>query len=294
MTHSESPEWHPLRRKLLWLWLRFWWLRILHALRIYRPYPYRPCKPAELGGGESVGIGTVDDCMAFMQRQHDSGSTAWSNMCESLARQGYQLAAMYSSAELHGRAVPTSFRHSHEAPARGDLVLYLNGGYGHIVTCTGNGWDAWTNDYTGKGKVGIADVRDMASWCGADSWYVADAWWASNHYRMTHDGSGDVALTDDDILRIADAVWDHAMQAIWDGKSKSARTILLQAHFYALEGGLISTVPATATTKPGERTELGKVWDEAADDSGGSGGLVAHTHSIGTTGTSQPADDEAL
>lgn len=190
MSHATPADRRRRRRRwrLLYLIVRFWWLLFLHRLRLYRPYPYRPFRPpTEYGGGTAVGIGTVDGTMTFHQRQKDSGSTAWSNMCESLARQGYALPAMYSSAEDHYDAIPSTFRHGHEAPSAGDVVVYANGGYGHIATCRGGGWSAWTNDYGGKGKVSVcSDLRDMVAWCGADAWYVADAWWRSDHYRQTH------------------------------------------------------------------------------------------------------------
>lgn len=151
---------------------------------------------------------TPDDALAWLERQRASGSTAWHNMCESLQRQAYGLPAHYASAELHGNAIPSGFRHGHEAPKRGDLVLYLNGGYGHIVTATGHGWDCYTNDYGGRGRVTVADARNLVSWCRATSWYVADAWWSSSNYLRTHDGEDeDMPLSSDDVKKVADAVW---------------------------------------------------------------------------------------
>jgi hypothetical protein len=149
---------------------------------------------------------TPDDALAWLERQRASGSTAWHNMCESLQRQAYGLPAHFSSAELHANAVPAAFRHGRETPRRGDLILYRNGGYGHIVTATGNGWECYTNDYGGRGRVTLADARNLASWCHATDWYVADAWWSSSNHIRTHEGE-DMALSSEDVKKVADAVW---------------------------------------------------------------------------------------
>jgi hypothetical protein len=149
----------------------------------------------------------VAGALDFLERQRSSGSTAWHNMCESLCRQAYGLPAHYSSANLHAAAIPSSFRHAHEPPRAGDLVLMVNGTYGHIVIATGKGWQAYTNDYGGRGRVTlVADLRDLVPWCGASSWFVADAWWSSSNYLRTHEGDDDM-LDDKDIKKIAEAVW---------------------------------------------------------------------------------------
>lgn len=150
---------------------------------------------------------TPDGALDYLEAQRTSGSTAWDNLCEKLCRSAYALGAHYSSAEVHARAIPSSFRHGHETPRKGDLILYLNGRHGHIVVATGNRWQAYTNDYGGRGRVTlVADARDLAPWCGASSWFVADAWWSSSNYRLTHDGEADM-IDDKDIKKIADAVW---------------------------------------------------------------------------------------
>jgi hypothetical protein len=163
----------------------------------------------------------VEGALAWLEGQRTSGSTAWHNMCESLCRQAYGLAAHYSSAELHANAIPSAHRYGHEAPARGDLVLYRNGGHGHIVVATGNGWQAYTNDYGGRGRVTITDARDLVAWCGASSWFTADAWWSSSSKIPTHSGA-DMALTDADVARIAKEVWRYAA----DGEPRQAYNYL--------------------------------------------------------------------
>jgi hypothetical protein len=212
---------------------------------------------------------TPDGALAWLEQQRASGSTAWYNMCESLQRQAYGLPAHYSSAEAHGKAVPASFKHGHETPSKGDLVIYLNGGYGHIVTCTGNGWECYTNDYGGRGKVTKTDARNLVSWCHATSWFVADAWWSSSNYIRTHNASGggaDVPLTDAEIQKIADAVWSKAFKSSWDGNMKSMATFLTQANYYAINGGILGNIPATATSGAGSPTVAQRILTASEND----------------------------
>jgi hypothetical protein len=158
----------------------------------------------------------VAGALEFLRRQRDTGSTAWHNMCESLQRQAYGLPAHYPSANAHAAAIPAAHRYGHERPSRGDLVLYVNRTYGHIVTCEpsdAHPWSGWTNDVGGRGRVTrVNDVRDLAPWCGASSWFVADAWWSSSNNLRTHNADTedpDMPITDEDARKIAKAVWGH-------------------------------------------------------------------------------------
>lgn len=214
---------------------------------------------------------TPEQALAFLEQQRANGSTAWRNRCESLQRQAYGLPAHYPSAEAHARAIPAAFRHGHEQPRRGDLVLYLNGRYGHIVTATGHGWTCYTNDYGGAGRVTKADARDLVRWCGASSWFVADPWWSSSNYRRTHTTEDDnVALSQDDVEKIADAVWAKAIRSSWSGQNMGAASMLAQAHFYALQAGIIGSVPPAATTGAGSRTTAGRIMDTQPGGAGAS------------------------
>lgn len=130
---------------------------------------------------------TPDQALAWYANQNRIGSTAWSNRCEKAARTAYGLPAHFASAELHAKAIPTVFRHGHEMPSKGDLMMIMNGGFGHIAVFTGNGWQAWSNDFGGRGKIVlVADARVLVPWCGGLRWYVADAWWSPTNYRRTH------------------------------------------------------------------------------------------------------------
>lgn len=133
-------------------------------------------------------------------------SQDWYNLCEQLCRKAYGLDAHYSSAELHATAIPGAHRFGIDPPYAGDLILYRNGGYGHIVVATGDGWNVYTNDYGGRGTVCVADARDLVAWCGASSGYVANAYWSATNVKHTHTPEDEMPLTDDDVERVRDAV----------------------------------------------------------------------------------------
>lgn len=207
---------------------------------------------------------STPDTLAWLANQARNPSQDWTNMCESLARQARAIPAHYSSAELHAKAIPAGFRYGHETPSDGDIVLYLNGGYGHIATCDpqpGKPWAAWSNDYGGRGKVSlVTDLRDMARWCGASSWYIADAWWSSSTFMRTHNEEDDMALSEDDVKRIADAVWARQFKEYVDENGNGTRDlrttadILLATHKFAFRAAEVPGAPGTVaehTHKPG-------------------------------------------
>lgn len=79
-------------------------------------------------------------------------------------------------------------------------------------------------------------------------------------------------LTDAEIDKIATAVWKKAIASMWDGTNKPASVMLAQTNFYAIQGGILGTTPATATSNAGKRTALGQVYDESViDGAGGTG-----------------------
>ena len=129
---------------------------------------------------------TTEGALDWLAHEDAHESRDWTYDCERLQRTAWGLAAHFSSAELHAKAIPAAFRHGHELPSRGDLGLLLNGRAGHIVTFNGDGWDCYTNDYGGQGKVRVTDFRNLPSWCDAHSWFVADAWWSNTNFVRTH------------------------------------------------------------------------------------------------------------
>jgi hypothetical protein len=134
---------------------------------------------------------TASGALDWLEQQRVYRSTGWGGLCERLARSAYGLPAFYASANIHAAAIPAKYRHGHEKPSAGDLLLCINSRYGHIAVCTGDGWDCYTNDYGGYGRVNLADARDLPGWCGASSWFIADAYWASSSLRLTHTTAAD-------------------------------------------------------------------------------------------------------
>lgn len=147
-----------------------------------------------------------DEALAWLADEAADPSQDWYNACEKLCRMAYGLPAHYYSADDHAVAIPGGHRFGTEPPSRGDLALYRNSSYGHITVFTGRGWECYSNDYGGRGTVALCDARDLVSWCGAYAGYVANAWWSSSNYIETH--GGEMALSDDDVRRVAEAVLD--------------------------------------------------------------------------------------
>jgi hypothetical protein len=129
---------------------------------------------------------SASGALAYLEQQRVTNATGWGGLCERLARSAYGLAAHFPSANAHAAAIPTRYRHGHERPSPGDLLLCTNSRFGHIAVCTGVGWNCYTNDYGGYGRVSIADARDLPAWCGASSWFIADAYWSSSSLVLTH------------------------------------------------------------------------------------------------------------
>lgn len=81
----------------------------------------------------------------------------------------------------------------------------------------------------------------------------------------------DVALSDEDVEKI----WNKKMKTTWDGTQKAAKDVLLQAHYYALFGGLIGTVPEGAAGNAGRPTSAKRIFDESVNDGSGNAGTIA-------------------
>lgn len=62
-----------------------------------------------------------------------------------------------------------------------------------------------------------------------------------------HYSEEDMALTPDEINKIADAVWTKQLKRAWDDKNDSAGNMLGSAQRYAIEGGFLGTNPKSNT-----------------------------------------------
>ena len=118
------------------------------------------------------------------------GPAVWDYLCEKLQRSAWGVSpARYTSATKHFWSVPNKWRVG--KPAEGEfvpgmLIIIRNSGAGHIVTVKDRRGNCWTNDYTGRGKVGVAHISKILPWCGAQDWYACDPWWGNptEHMRM--------------------------------------------------------------------------------------------------------------
>lgn len=82
------------------------------------------------------------------------------------------------------------------------------------------------------------------------------------HYSMEED----VPLTDEEIDKIADRVWNKKLNWAWSGKESTALATLNSAHYYSVSGSVEGKIPATAGTAPGAPTALQKILDGASGD----------------------------
>lgn len=135
----------------------------------------------DLGAGAKyVGkIGSVASALGFLNSQVQSGSTAWKQLCERLARTAYGLPGMFPSARAHFNAVPNAFRRGTNtagAPA-GALGFWNTGPYGHIAVSAGGG-----NYYTNlsNGTVGVRSAANLNAW--GQVMGVTEPWWSNTAY----------------------------------------------------------------------------------------------------------------
>lgn len=210
----------------------------------------------------------------YLNSQRYSGTTSWYRLCEMLCRRARGLAAHYATADAHAAAIPRDFRHGHEMPRRGDLVLYRNGGSGHIATATGSGWTVFTNDYGGRGRVTLADARLLVRWCSAREWFVADAWWSRDNVMLTHRG---ILMPSRASVRRAPAgTW--ARGAVYYSKlhygqrdSDSVRRLQYALNRHPLKGGQTLPITGNFLGETDEEVRLcqaqhGKAWGEGKAD----------------------------
>ena len=192
-------------------------------------------------------MNTVDQALAWLNKIAVTESNDWHNSCERLCRIAYGLPPHYSSANLHYEAIPAEHRFGKEQPSAGDLAMFYNKGDGHIVICTGNGWECYTNDYIQDGHVDkIPDLRVLASWCNATDWYIADAWWSESSFITTHNGE-DMPTAEE----IAAAVWSAKTKDPQSGEVISQRELALRTLTVARQAKAAAIAAAHAAGTPG-------------------------------------------
>ena len=134
-------------------------------------------------GKKHGGIHSVNNAIAFLDGKIRSGSSAWTQLCEKLARTAYGLEhGMYGSAKLHFEAIPASQRKaiSPAGAKRGMLGFWNTGRYGHIAIADGSG-KFYSN--LSNGKVGKLKASTINSWNGGHHILgVTNPWWSNGNW----------------------------------------------------------------------------------------------------------------
>lgn len=162
-------------------------------------------------------------------RQVGSG---YSGMCQKYVRE-----ACWAVPSLYGSAIEAwnGAREKHtgdRTPPEGAPCYYRGGSYGHATISTGDGQVNRSTDCTYAGDISEVPL----SWV-EDHWGYEYLGWTGDLNGVDLPLAGkddDMALSDGDIRKIADAVWDH-LNPIYDenepeGTKKPARVVLGQAH----------------------------------------------------------------
>jgi hypothetical protein len=124
-------------------------------------------------------IGSVSKAVNFLYGQIESGTNAWKQLCERLARTAYGLPGMFPSALEHFRSIPANKKRNKNAESAptGALGFWNTGPYGHIAVSTGNG-SFFTN--LSDGTVGIKSASQLANW--GPLMGVTEPWWSNKNY----------------------------------------------------------------------------------------------------------------
>lgn len=124
-------------------------------------------------------IGSVSKAVNFLYGQIESGTNAWKQLCEKLARTAYGLPGMFPSALEHFRSIPANKKRNKNAESAptGALGFWNTGPYGHIAVSTGNG-SFFTN--LSDGTVGIKSASQLANW--GPLMGVTEPWWSNKNY----------------------------------------------------------------------------------------------------------------
>lgn len=121
---------------------------------------------------------SVDDAIAFAERQAANPTQSWDGLCQSFCRQSYGVQAWASSAKQAWGKIPRDQKHSgghpEDAP-RGALIYFDSGTYGHVALCIGKSTNdkCYSNDYVERGKIDKAP-RTFPRW-GLN--YVGWSYW---------------------------------------------------------------------------------------------------------------------
>lgn len=111
---------------------------------------------------------SVDDAIAFAERQAANPTQSWDGLCQSFCRQAYGVPAWASSAKQAWGKIPHDQKHSGGHPddaPRGALIYFDSGTYGHVALAIGKSTNdkCYSNDYVERGHIDKAP-RDFPRW----------------------------------------------------------------------------------------------------------------------------------
>jgi len=124
------------------------------------------------------------DTLAWLKKQHTSGSSSWRALCLSLARQARGLPGVYPSALAAQHATPREHRVYDLDKVKRGMVAYFDdpsdgNPYGHITTVIGRNKAGellhWTNDASGPGRVSVVRHSFFPNYWG-DKFQFAATW----------------------------------------------------------------------------------------------------------------------
>jgi hypothetical protein len=123
---------------------------------------------------------TVDEAIAFAEKQHENPTQDWHNMCQSFVRQCYGVDAWNSSAKGAWYEIPDGQKHKGGHPddaPRGAAIYFTAGTYGHVALAIGKETSdkCWSNDYVRDGKIDKCQ-REFSNW-GMMSSYAGWSFW---------------------------------------------------------------------------------------------------------------------
>lgn len=151
-----------------------------------------------------------DERVAWAKSQ--AGTTSWTGQCEAFTRSCFPFDAAYGSANdaYHASASAGPVHLEYEAPVGvpvfWDITYGTNAAYDHVALSAGDGWCYSTSAGPGStlALVGIAELTTR--------WGMTYRGWAEiYHGTRVWEEDGDMALSDEDVARIATAVWQREL-----------------------------------------------------------------------------------
>lgn len=124
---------------------------------------------------------SVDDAIAWGERQITHPTQDWTNLCQSFVRQSYGTGAWAPSAKDAWYSIPKGERTAGGSPLdapRGAAIYFTAGSAGHVALCVGKSGSSkcLSNDYVRRGKIDYAP-RTFPAWGSISASYAGWSFW---------------------------------------------------------------------------------------------------------------------